>query len=252
MRRVMQYRAFLGIAICLVALSMIGVSCCTMTGLTVGATIDMFKPDSLYGPGWKIKAVKPGKRIKVILNNGEEVVGKYMGIQRIPEEEYAKRYDSFREEQRSKIPIPKLNDKITVTQKSGNQRRCQLLGFDYHYLPAKLNREKDTTSVLSSHIASVRLSGDTTVSLVYLRHVDKIFSSDSNVIEGEALRRSASAGEIPFMSAITIQQQTGIISVAMDRVHEIQTRNKKYAAWIGAGFGFAIEATLSILYLATK
>jgi hypothetical protein len=248
----MQYKSLTGIALCLVALSIIGVSCCTMTGLTVGATIDYFKPDSLYGPGWKINAVKPGTRVKVILNDGEEVVGKYMGLQRIPEKEYAKRYDSFREEQRSKILIPTLGDNITVTQKSGNQRRCQLLGFDYHYLPAKLNQEKDTTSVLSSHIASVRLIGDTTVSLVYLRHVDKVFSSDDNVVEGEALRKSASAGEIPFMSAITIQQPTGITSVAMDRVHEIQTRNKKYAAWIGAGFGFAIEATLSILYLATK
>lgn len=248
----MQYRAFIGMAFCLVALSMIGVSCCTMTGLTVGATIDMFKPDSLYGPGWKIKAVKPGTQVKVILNDGEEVVGKYMGLQRIPEEEYTKRYADFRAQPRSNILIPTLGDNITVTQKSGNQRRCQLLGFDYHYLPAKLGREKDTTSVLSSHIASVRLSGDTTVSLVYLRHVDKFLGSDSNIVEGEALRKSASAGEIPFLSAITIQQSTGITSVAMDRVHEVQIRNKKHAAWIGAGFGLAIDATLSILYVATK
>lgn len=225
---------------------------CSLIGFGIGSAIDSRKSDTIFIPGWKVEAIKPGEQIRVILRDGKEVEGKYVGLNRVPPKEYAKRYADFRKQRQEELFLPALGDSITITMKSGAQGQRILSGFDHQYLATTLEGETDTSHAFASYIMSVRQMGDTTTGIVLLKKVDKIVDSDGNVVKGEDLQRLAFEGGIPLLSAIAIEHLLTTTQVAMNEVHQIEVPKKGSAKWTGLAIGAAIDVFIIVVALVSE
>jgi len=243
-------KVLISLLLLVTAIVIIQINNCSLIGFGIGSAIDKSKPDSVYVPGWGMEIVKPGKKIKVILNDGQEVGGEYRGLYRASQEEYAERYTDFRKQKWDKLALPALGDSITILSKTGLEGKYNFEGLDYQYLPRKFEKETDSRLVVPGYIIFIKQIGDTTSKIVFLRVVDKIVDSSGNIVYGRTLERLASTGEIPFMSEIAIEDSTGRTLIPTDRIYQIQVPNKKHAKWVGLGIGAAVDVSLIIIGIA--
>lgn len=246
----MQGKALLVLALCtVVALAANG---CSVIGLGVGAISDSAKPDSLTVPGWEVQTVKPGREMKLTLRDGEQLAGKFAGVDPAPKEQYAERYANSREQTKKEVPLPALGERVDVTLNSGVQGERELLGFDYQYATAK-TKGKDVPSPVTSHCAiSVRQPGDTTSANVLVSDIDRIVDGEGIVVKGSMLEQLTSEGRVPFLSAIAIHDLSGRRQIGMEQVKRIELKNKKHDKWKFAAFGALFDATLIIAILASE
>ena len=219
---------------------------CSLIGLGIGSAVDASKPDSVYIPGWRIVKVKPGTKINVLLHNGEQTKGKYLGMEPIPLDEYTHRYSSFRENKRSEILLPVLNSTITIQSKSGVQGEREFLGFDYLYTIDEHDPNIMQSLSTSAHTINVRTIGDTTVGQVMVANVAEITDSEGNVVDGKDLTSLTRTNRIPLLSAIALYDSLGKKLIPMDEVQQIEMRNEKNAKWEGLIFGGIVDAVVII------
>lgn len=222
---------------------------CSVIGYTIGAIDDARKPDTSYVPAWNVKIIQPGSQIRVVLKDGDEVIGKYAGLRRVAKEKYAKRYTKFREEKEGEVFLPALGDRITTTMKSGRQAEREFLGFDYQYVGMELEERIASKLAASAPIISVRQVGDTTSGAIFLKNIERIVDSDGNVTEGKALARLASEGQIPFLSGILIMKGLVPTQVSMENVRQIEVLNKKDAKRKGLLIGLGLDCAAGIIFL---
>jgi hypothetical protein len=242
----MKYNVLPAMALFLVLAAIVVMNSCSLIGLGIGAAIDSSKPDQVLIPGWVIQKVKPGTQIRVFLNSGDIVSGKFLKVERVQEEEYAERYANSRRQKQEEFLLPALGDDIAITLKSGVYSEREFLGFDYYYAPQRMEAEKESVPTVPISIL-VGVKGDTLRGRVPLILVKEILDSYQNVMEVKALEKLASQGQIPFLSAIAIQELDTKRLIALDMVYHIEYKNKKHAKWVGLGIGAAIDVTLIII-----
>ncbi len=246
-----QTKLSLAIVLLVAATVVLQLSGCSLIGFGIGSVIDSAGPDSVLIPGWKVKTIKPGEEIIVILKDGQKIGRAYQGIEPVTKVEYAKRYASFREQKSGELPLPALGDTIIIKMKSGVQGQREFWGFDHQYVSTKLEQEKDTTLIYASYIVSVKQLGDTTTGMVFLNRIDKISDTRGNMVDGEALQGLAFEGQIPLLSEIVLKHLVGIRSIAMEEVYQIQVPKRGNAKWTCLGIGAAIDAIVIIVALAS-
>ena len=242
-----QTKLSLAIVLLVAAAVVLQLSGCSLIGFGVGSIIDASKSDSLLIPGWRIETIKPGEGIRVLLKNGEEVRGTYMGHNPIPQEKYAARYADFQRSKQEELSIPALGDSITITLESGTQGKRLLLGFDHQYLSGKLKQEADSALGLSSYIISVKHMHDTTSGMVFLHRVDKIVDSRGNEVKGKILQRLAYQREIPLLSSLAVKQQIKTVHIPMEEVYQIEVPKKGNLKWTGLAIGAAVDVLVIII-----
>jgi hypothetical protein len=246
-----QTKLSLAIVLLVAVAVVLQLSGCSLIGFGIGSVIDSAGPDSVLIPGWKVKTIKPGEEIIVILKDGQKIEGTYEGMEPVPKVEYAKRYASFRKQKSEEFSLPALGDTITIELKSGVRGQREFFGFDHQYLSAKLEEEKDSTLIYTSYMVSVRQLGDTTSGMVFLNKIEKIIDTHGNVVDGEALQELAFEGQIPLLSEIVLGPRVGINSVAMEKVYQIQVPKRGNAKWTCLGIGAAIDVIVIIVALAS-
>ena len=219
---------------------------CSVIGLGIGAISDSAKPDSLTVPGWEVRTVKPGREMKLTLRDGEQLTGRFAGVDSVPEKQYVQRYTSCRERTGKEAPLPAMGERIDITLNSGVEGERELLGFDYQYTTAK-TKGKEVPSPVTSHCAlSVRQPGDTTSGNVLVSDIERIVNKEGEVIEGPTLERLVSGGQVPFLSAIAVHDLSGRRQIGMEQVQRIELKNKKRDRWKFAFVGAAFDAALLI------
>lgn len=219
---------------------------CSVIGFGIGAISDSTKPDSLTVPGWEVQTVKPGREIKLTLRNGEQLTGKFAGVDPVPQEQYAERYANFRDQRKEEVPLPALGEKINITLNSGLQGERELLGFDYQYVSVKAKGEKVPSHVSPQCAISVRQPGDTTSGKVLVPDIDRIVDNEGNVVEGPTLEMLASEGQVPFLSTVAIHDLSGRRQIAMEEVERIELKNRKHDKWKCAAIGAVFDVLLLI------
>jgi hypothetical protein len=165
-----------------------------MVGARLGGNNDRSKPDTLLLENWKMQAVKPGSKIKIILKDGNLVNGKYIRLEKVAKDEYLERYARSRELNKQEVNLPELGDSINVTDTLGKQwidalgRKwiCELLGFDYH------------------NIISIRKNSQTSTSIAGLDLIGNIIDSDGKAIEVDKIRNLMTECKIPLLSIIIV------------------------------------------------
>ncbi|MFH1941760.1 MAG: hypothetical protein ABIL68_06610 [bacterium] len=214
-----------------IAVSTFLLNSCTLIGLASGAAADAKKPDQMNIPGRSVETVKPGTQIEIVLKDGSQLIGKYLGLEHFPDNEYKEKYLKSLETLREKVRLPALDDSITITTISGKPFKCAFLGFDFRYLWMRMTNRNESDAVI-------------------LRELTSIEDNQGNILTGETVRDLINKGEVPLLSAIVIQNETGKALVATDEVDQIQVLVNKYGAIGGflAGAGIDMVLYISQLY----
>jgi hypothetical protein len=200
---------------------------CTVGGYTIGKMIDSSKPDTTFVAGSQLESLKAGKEVKIMLIDGSQVTGKYLGFDQVSREQYAELYESFRQQNLDAASLPALETNMEITLKSGIKGERQLWDFD---------RNPDLGTFIS-----VKMVGDTTSGIVQISEVDRVIDANGNTTEGEILRKLASENQIPLIQAITVKDNSGTQQIPVHSVHQIAVKNKKIARWVGLGLGAGID-----------
>ena len=222
----MKTRNLFGLALILAIVLLFLISGCSLIGAGLGAIVDHSRPDTLFFESWMIKAVNPGSRINIILNGGNLVNGKYIGLEKVTTEEYAESYARSRNQNLKEVVLPELGDSIKVIDTLGRQWVCEFSGFDYH------------------NFMSVREKGQTGPSMAGLNLIGKILDSDGNFIEVDKIRNLMTEGKLPLLSSIVVQSKVGRIPVSMEKVHQIQVTVNKHGVLIGFLIGAVVDLLL--------
>ena len=220
----------LNVLACLVAATAIfQLSSCSLIGLGIGAISDASKPDQATIQNHQLVAIKPGTICYITLRNEELLIGKFIGIDRVPEDEYAENYAKSRKQNRDVVFLPALGDSIILKLTTEKNLKCNLLGFDFNYVAVQLNARTEPIRV-------------------NLGIITTIMDSDGNLIEGETVRNLISEGRIPLMSAIVIQNlfqnENDSTRVTMDEVSQIELQVKKS----GKLTGFLVGAVVDVAF----
>jgi hypothetical protein len=241
----MRYIILIGFALFAVT-AVVGIDGCSIIGLTIGAISDASKPDTVTVPGWRMETIERGRSIKVILKDGDQVAGKFVGIVRAPEAEYAQRYGDFCQGQPEELGLPRLGDQVTIILGNRVTGEREFLGFDYHY-PATEDEAKALSNlVVPNYVILVRSMGDTALGRVSLAGIDEVEDSQGNALDGKILANLVSEKSVPLTSTIGLEQLAGTTQVAMDQVYQIDVKAKK----TGAKTGFIAGAIIDVIVIA--
>lgn len=238
----MQGKGLLALVLCtIVGLASNG---CSVLCFGLGAISDSANPDTLTISGWEVQTVKPGKEMKLTLRDGEQLTGRYAGVDSVPEQQYAQSYASYRKQTGKEAPLPSLGEKIDITLNSGVQGERELLGFDYQYATAK-TKGKEAPIPVTYHCAiSVRHPGDTTSGTVPVSNIDRIVDGKGIVVKGSILEQLTSEGQVPFLSAVAIHDSSGRRQIGMEQVKRIELQKKRNTKWKLAAAGAAFDILL--------
>jgi hypothetical protein len=232
----MKVKMLYSLACLTVAAVLLQVQGCTVGGYTIGSVID--GPDSTIVPAERAKTIKLGKQVRVVLSDGGQITGEYMGPDRVAEEEYARMYSSFRKQHKDSVFLPALGGKIEIVPTFGKRVHRQLLGFD--------------CEAGSDQFVLVRSEADTTSRMVLLRSIDKIADAEGDVTDGDLLQRLAAEGQVPSMAAIAIQDSTGMTRIPINNIQRVELKKRRIARWIGLGVGIAVDITVISIYIAIR
>jgi hypothetical protein len=159
---------------------------CSLIGYGVGSLIDSGNKRTVASESFAPDTIEPGKLIKLRLRGGGTVDGAYLGIEPIPDEEYAKRYARARERYLPSIQLPELGDTVTLCMIGGGELHTELLGFDLYNVLVRTPGEPGLESVSPEDVDQLLVGGDAS-------------------IRGETLALLLSEGALPFRSAIAMQ-----------------------------------------------
>jgi hypothetical protein len=218
---------------------------CSVIGFTVGAMKDNSKPDSLQIAGYEAEKIKPGKNVKITMNNGRQLQGKYRGLHTLPQDVYSQRFNAIREKSSPDFIVPKLNDDIVLTLNSGNQVEREFLGFDFRNQLILLEDTSTTNSPLNLRILT-KVKGNPGSQNFPSRIVDKISDREGKVYQTRDLEKLAFVCQIPFSSAIAFENQDSMFLIPGEEVSRIELKNGNNDKWIGLGIGAVIDAGLII------
>lgn len=241
-----QFKIVIGIVLLVILVSGNG---CSVIGFTRGAIVDASKPDTVTVGVWDIPTVNDGTTIRVTTVDGEQIMGRFTGLDRAPDENYAVRYSDFRDQVSDTIALPALGDTITTILTTGMYVEGELLGFDFQSVLPGLTGKGTIRSPTQSWIISVRAIGDTASSDLPLRDVRQIAASTGDIFEGEVLRRLAAGKQLPLFSALAVDDSGGIRLVPMDMVDTIELKNKKNEKWTCLAIGAIWDVGAMILFL---
>jgi hypothetical protein len=242
----MKYTIVFGVASLLVVAAIFGINGCSIIGFTIGTISDASKPDTLTVPGWKMELIEVGRPISILLEDGSWVSGRFAGMVRVPEADYATRYSAFRRQKTGQFLLPALGDNVAITLQNGVQGEREFLGFDYHYPAVKEEAEAMSALAAPNYVVSVGSLEDTPTGKVLTSEIDKITHGEGNDLTKEELAELISQGQIPLLSAIAVEQQADTTRVAMDQVCQIDVKAKK----TGAKTGFVVGAFIDLIVIA--
>jgi hypothetical protein len=248
----MKVKMFTAFALLVVSAAILQLNCASTTGFVIGSAKDASKPDSLYLPGWKAEAVKPGTNVNLFLTDGSPVTGIYRGLGQVANEEYAERYSRFRKHKQDLLFLPALGETITITMQSGAQLEREFLGFNYQRLAEILDAKTIADLEAPSLAILVRQLVSNTSGTLFMKNVVKVADVQGNSTEGAILLSLAAENEIPLHSTIIVEKPDRHVQFPMDKVERVELKNKKKARWTGLAIGAIIDVAAWVSAYAWK
>jgi hypothetical protein len=166
---------------------------CTLIGFGLGSAIDSsskrtFGPQAFAPESAGRDTLKQGTKLKLNLRDGEVVEGKYLGVERLPADEYAQIYDDARERYELQTALPEPGDTVTLALVTGRVLEGEFLGFEGRRWV--VFRRETPWRVAAADIVEMTNGRGCSVS-------------------GETLDRLLSSGAVPTMSALALEVDVG-------------------------------------------
>jgi hypothetical protein len=205
---------------------------CTAIGFGVGAIIDSQKPDYDTIPGWYATSVWRGEDIRLTKKTGEELNGKYLGLEALGDSQYAPVYNECRDKYKKEISLPALGDSISVVSlKPVKEYKGKFLGFDDQYIWLR-------TGIWGS------------TQPIDMKKIDGITDRNGNPIEVSRLISLSSAGMIPAVSTVVLETNSNTLHIPTLAIDRIEVPVDKNARWEGLALGAVIDVAISAAFIA--
>jgi len=164
-------------------------SCTVMFGL-IGNTEDRTTPDVADTVTVsELEKIKVGSQVIINLKDESIISGKYLGIDSIPNKEYAEKYVELQKQMPEGSFLPSIGDTISCVTEYGRNDDIKFLGFIENNI---------VLSFIQFHKPEK----------LRLEHLIKIMDKHGNETEGETVRNLMAEGKIPvlFLSRISIKE----------------------------------------------
>ena len=201
------------------------------TGYFIGYAIDVSNKEVITPSRSGPPAIEPGKSIKLVLRNGAEISGEYLGLELLPAEDYAVRYAASRDSLAAQLRLPALGDTVGLLLHSGQMMKTEFLGCDYDGLWVR--------SAAEAEPQKLRLIG-----------IREMLVRGGPAISGSAFPLLIFEGSLPTRSALALKVRGGRELVPLSDVARIE-RTPSKARWIGATTEFVISAATWAILLAS-
>jgi hypothetical protein len=209
-----------------------GYSGCTAIGFGVGAIIDSQKADYDTIPGWYSTSIWRGEDIRVTKKTGEELNGKYLGLETLADSQYAPLYNECRDKYKKEFSLPALGDSVSIVSlKPAKEYKGKFLGFDDQYIWLRTGIRGSTQPI-------------------DMKRIDGITDRNGNPIEVGRLISLSSAGKIPALSTVVLKTSSDTLHISTPDVDRIVVPADKNAKWNGLGVGLAIDLSIATIIAA--
>lgn len=173
---------------------------CSLIGYGIGSAIDAsskqtLAPEAFTPEDGGRNSFRPGTKLKLALRDGEVVEGEYIGVERLPADEYALVYAEARERYALQSELPEPGDTVTLALVTGGVAEGEFMGFEFpHWVYFKRETQHGVPATQYGVPAT-----------------DVVEMSDGRdrSVSGETLDRLLSSGTVPTMSALALQVDLG-------------------------------------------
>ncbi len=222
-------------AICLVPI----LTGCSVVGFAVGTAIDGSHPKYSAVEDGKLDDVKDGKQVIVKLDDSTEIAGKFGGNSLTDDSIYIRTYTQARTEIASQLILPGIGDTVAFSYPSGAMLSGTLVGF----------QQKFPSSPCSTYVV-LNSAGNGVKTQERLKYLPFLYRSKSDSLETSKICDLIAERKIPLMSQLTVIDSIGYKDIPMERVTEVQVKNKRSAKWIGLGIGLGVDAAMVAFLIA--
>lgn len=215
-------------AILVVSIFFIQSTGCTLIGLVAGLYSDASHLEHFDHTTYEIHNFETGTSMDVFLVNEDTVRGEFLRLDEMKGDEYAVKYERYRQMTANEIGLPALYDTICVNRDEG----CDyvFLGFDYGCMKAKMTKYNR-------------------IAKIYLTNIDYISDSKNHHIDGEQLREIVLGGAMPLMSDLVLQKDSTEIKITAEDLVEGKITDSHYGWLIGLSAGLAADALLAFFVI---
>lgn len=206
---------------------------CTAIFGALGALSEASKPEATVFSDRQTPALEPGAVLRIVLNDGTRLLGKYSGTAHIALAEYEPLYSQARAHDRHVALLPVLGDTVML-----RTRFALFTGFGKD-LPGAFE------GFAHDHIA-MQLAGTGVLTSVPMSYVTQLVGANGAAFSGESLKQLLDEGRVPVRSALVLKSGEDKIRIAMNDIRQIEVPVKKNDARNGLLLGAAIDAVLII------
>jgi hypothetical protein len=203
---------------------------CTIFGFVAGARSDAKKaivqPPTLA----KLQTIKQDTPLKLQLQDGPIIAGKFQGIEQVEPAEYARRYEIFYSHPLYRQYFPGMNNTIIIARNSDlrttvSYTKYLFSGFDLNFI---LLRTSGDSAMKSEHLDSLLYIADTTGQKMN-PHTFKLYMDK---------------GIVPLHSEMVVQSSAGRERIPLEKVRQMELPKPVSGRIFGALIGFSIDAII--------
>ena len=223
----MRQKVSVGLMLLVLVYLMVQLSGCTIIGATIGSAIDNQSSPSfktLSGPD--IAGASPGKKVSILLRSGDSVDGTFLRLYPLNRDEYAPLYPKDEKLGTGALRLPRLGEKLIVTEASGKTSEWEFNGFD-----------------LRETIFLRRPAGSQTVKMP-LEDIKGLQDARGEFYDLPFIRTSAKNGLVPFLTAVWLYREKGKVIIPSDQILGIRMEKSKSGTTIGTVIGMVLDAAV--------
>jgi hypothetical protein len=209
--------------------SLILFKACSLIGLGIGSIIDASSVKETKNiDAWKVKELKRGTRVIAVFKDGREMEGKFLGVKQASFEEYAQRYQKFRNNFPENLYLPDIGDTITLITTRDVRYDVTFVAFEYEAILIRMTDAEKST-------------------LAHLRLFKSIDNRKGNVLAVDTLKSLFSQNKIPLLSFMEIEDINGKYQIGLEEIQYISFTTSKNSGKIT---GFIIGLTIDCVLIA--
>ena len=225
-RRVnMREKVSVGLMLLVLVYLMVQLSGCTLIGMGLGSAGDHETSPFKTVSAPDIAGVSPGKKVSITLRSGNSVEGTFLRLYSLNWDEYALIYPKDEKLGTGALRLPRLGEKLIVTEASGKTSEWEFNGFD-----------------LGERVSLRRPASYPTVPKP-LAEIRGLQDARGEFYDLPFIRTSVKNGLVPFLTAFWLYSKKAKVIIPSDQILEIRMEKSKNGWLIGMAIGLALDIT---------
>ena len=230
---------------------LINVSGCSMIGYGIGTAIDNSKEDYRTKEKWDTGTAKKGRKVRVTLQNGNVIKGRYRGLDNLDYSDYTKRCNDFRQQSSETATYPCPGDVLTIVTATDDSIVGKFLGYDINY---RLD-ENDSSAfeVLNQpdlYRLTLTVTDDSSPSDLLLSGVKSLSIGNGESIQSDLLKDAAEDQKLPLRSAINVRIKWDKQQFPVDDIKSFEIDSAHNTRYYLLAVGLVLDAGMIALGIA--